>query len=197
MLNLTINDKLFKLPSDWEELTLRQFIDILILKKDEKNSDLDNFVKTLGIFAGDHSIEESIMDLDVSEFNQIKDAFEWIKVDPQTKSESKDFFEFEGKKFTMKKDYNQLTVGEAITVELLLKDQKVDLDPLEISFAVLFREVIDGKMKPFNADTMYEMLNDYSNRIKIVDVYEVITFFLSGEKSSFSKPSKVSLSIEK
>ena len=177
-------------------MTLRQFIDILILQKDKHNSDLDNFIKTLVIFCGDKQIESDILELDMDDFSKIKDAFEWIKSEPPKKENTPSTFEIDGKTFSMKKDYQKLTVGEAISAELLLKDPTFDLDPLEISFAILFREVgPDGKMKDFDADEMFKMLNDYSKRIKIVDVYEVITFFLSSEKNSSTKTSAVSLQV--
>lgn len=197
MIDLTIDDKNYSLPSEWSEITLRQFIDTLILKKDVHNSNLDSFIKTLAILANDSSLEDVLFNIDVEQFNIIKDAFVWIQEEPEQFSEPKDFFEFEGKKFTMKKDYKNLTVGEAITVELLMQDKSFDLEPLEISFAVLFREIGEnGKMKEFNADTMFQLLGDYSKRIRIVDVYEVISFFLRGEKNSSSKNTKVSLSIQ-
>jgi hypothetical protein len=196
MLELNINDNIYELASEWSDITLRQFIDIMVLRKDEGNSELDTFIKTLAIFAGDPTLEDEILDLDTGTFKQIQTAFAWIGIEPKAPEKEYSIFEFEGKKFSMKRDYSQLTVGEAITVETLMKDKSFDLEPLEISFAVLFREVDEnGKLAEFNADTMFDMLNNYSKRIKLLDVYNVITFFLSKETISSPKNSKVSLSL--
>lgn len=197
-LELTINDNNYVLPSEWAEVTLRQFIDILILKEDKLNSDLDIFIKTLNILSDNKQLEEEILNLDTDSFKIIREGFIWLSVEPPiSKNLNKSFFEFEGKKFTLKKDFNKLTVGESITIEMLLKDNKIDLNPLEIAFSVLFREIDEnGNIKEFDPDDMVKIL-EYSKFIKLLDVYEVINFFLSGDKSSSSKNSKVSLSLQK
>lgn len=82
-------------------------------------------------------------------------------------------------------------MGESISIEMMLKDKTFDLTHLEIAFSVLLRKVKeDGTMSPFDPSLITTIINEHSKIIKVVDVYNVLSFFLSKGANTSSKGSK-------
>ena len=80
-------------------------------------------------------------------------------------------------------------IGETVSIETLIANNK-NLDPLEVAFGVLLREVDEnGVEKKFNEDDFLYVIEQLKTKVMLLDVYNVISFFLSTDKSS-SKTSK-------
>src|SRR3972149_3808365 len=154
MLNLKIENKEFSFPSGWDEVTLKNYIDILNSAEDKNSSSIEVFIKTLSLLCNNPEFSKIAININVD-------------------------------------DFTKLTVGESISIETMLKDkQAFDLTPTEIAFGVLFRRILpDGNIEPFNPDNINLIINEKSKFIMITDVYDIISFFLLGEK----KPSNNSV----
>lgn len=192
MIELKIEEKTFTVPSCWEDLSFRQYLDILNVIDDKHLSTIETFMKKLCVISKHPELEEEINKLSFQDFTAIREAFAWMNKDPEPKKEIQEFFLIDGEKWSMKKDYDQLSTGEAVSAEILFKDKKVDLRDHEIAFGVLFRKVKeDGSLEDFDAEKIGKFINDYSHKVPLIDVFSVVSFFLSGGSNSCSKTSKV------
>jgi hypothetical protein len=52
-------------------------------------------------------------------------------------------------------------------------------------------EIYYGKEKPFNEEDFFKVINELKYKINLVEVYNYISFFLSGVQISTTKNSKV------
>jgi len=198
MIEVRIENKVFELPSDWEEVTFKRFIGLTSIQEDGMNSELEIFVKALTALSGDKSFSNYLNKMSIDDFNTLKDYFNWIAEDfdsQKYKSET-NIFEIHGEKWKLKDNFNKLSVGEMVSLELMLKDKKMDLSPYEIAFGILFRRVDDqGNEVAFNVDDMIKIILNYSDEIYVTDVISKLDFFLSGENASTTKSSAVSFQV--
>jgi len=197
MLKLKISKQEFTFPSEWSEVSLRNYIDIVTIGEDKHLSSIDSFIKTLSLLCEKPEFISIANDIPIDNFKEIQTAFDWLKIEPKAPKKSVKSFKIGNEDWTIKEDYNKLTVGESISIELMLKDKKLDLSPLEIAFGVLFRRLntTTNKPEPLNPDDINIIINEKSKLIKVTDVYNIINFFLRGEKTSSSSSKGYSLSI--
>ena len=83
----------------------------------------------------------------------------------------------------IKEKYEQLSVGEMVTFETLLRDKSIDATNIELAFAILFRKLDDnGKETEFNIDDFLFVLKNIKEKVLAIDVIQHVNFFLSGDK---------------
>lgn len=189
MIKLTIEGKEFKICSSWDEVLFGQYIDILDIQKDRFN-DIDRAVHIISAMSDNkNECSKALFKLTPDDFVSLQKHFDWYhkNVENFLSDETSEYFEIEGKKYVIKKDYDKLTLGEMISAEILMQNNK-NLHPFEIGFGVLFRELDEnGKPKEFDEEIFLKVVTDLRNKVKFVDVFKHINFFLSGEKGSTTK----------
>jgi hypothetical protein len=198
MIEIKIEQRVFTLPLNWEEVTFKKFIDIIQVQQDTLNSELDVYVKILTSLSGEKEFDQALRSMDFEDFSQLKTYFSWITEDLDSdKYKSKEeVFLIDGEKWKLKNDLHTLNVGEMVSLEMMVRDNKLDLTPYEIAFGVLFRRVDeDGNELPFKAEDMVKIIIDYSDKIFVTDIIGKLAFFFDGEKTSSTKNSKVSFQI--
>jgi hypothetical protein len=196
---LKINNKTFNVPEGWSEVTFRNFIDLTLIKEDKYESDIDKYINSMSVLTDDpDAFIISVNDMDINDFTTVKDFFEWTNYQPEIQG-AKEIIEIDGEKYTMKKEMNQLTMGEIVSLEMLLKNNTQNLLPLEIAFGVLFRKINPetNEIEKFNANSVNHLIRELSPKVGLLDVYGVLTFFLSGNITSTSIPTKDSSQEEK
>ena len=198
MLRLKLDTQEFTFPSAWEEVTFRQFIDIINIKQDTFNSQIDGFVKVIGTLS-DTSAVEAVRKLSITDFYTLRTYFEWLNTDPKesdSQKKKKATFKIGDETWTIKDNFQNLTVGEAVSLEILLQDKALDLNPMEIAFGILFRRLdpVTGSPITFNGDDLNKIIKEHSKKIFITDVFSIISFFLRGDKTSTTKLTQVCLS---
>jgi hypothetical protein len=190
MIELTIEDKTFNIAESWSEITFQQYIDIINIAKENIN-ELEKAVKIIA-FVSDkpEECEQHLLKIERTDFEELAKWFEWTSKTIENFKEEKDFVEIDGKKYKIKKDYNKLSLGEMISVETLISNNK-NLEPFEIAFGVLLRETLeDGSEKEFNEDDFLHIIKELKSRVMLMDVYNHISFFLSGVQTSTTETSK-------
>lgn len=198
MIEIKIENKKFTLPIDWTEVTFKQFINIISVQNDNLNSEIESFVKILTALSDDKTMTEYLNQMSIDDFNKLKGYFNWLfdDFDPKKHKSNKKFFEIDGEKWKIKEDFNKLSVGEMVSLEIMIKDSKLDLTPYEIAFGILFRKVDEnGKEEKFNADDMINIILNHSNKIYVTDVINQLDFFLDGDQTSTTKNSQVSFQV--
>lgn len=196
MIKLNIEQKEYKIASEWKDITFGQYIDILDIEKDTFNP-IDKSVEIIAALSDNkEECKAAIYKLDSSDFVSLGDYFKWISTDfekelkKMNKKKPTNDFKIDGVTYTMKDDYDKLTIGEMVSAELLVQNNK-NLHPLEIGFGVLLREVgEDGKPKEFTEEGFVKIVTSLKDKVKLVDIYSYIAFFLSGEKNSTTKSSQ-------
>lgn len=189
MIEVTIEDKVFELAENWEDITFAQYLDVSNLGKDEGLTDLLKAVKIIASLSDKPAqCEEYLLKMDKQDFEELAGYFLWTNKQIADVSEPKDHVLIEGKKYHIKKDYNKLTIGEMASIEGLIANNK-NLDPMEVVFGVLLREDVDGKEKDFNEDDFLYILTSLKEKVMLMDIYSHISFFLSGVEK-YSKTTK-------
>lgn len=198
MIEIKFENKTFTLPVGWDEVTFKQFIGIITVQQDELNSELETFVKILTALSGDKTLTAYLNQMSIDDFNSLREYFNWLsdEFDSKKYKSKNKFFDIDGEKWKIKEDFNKLSVGEMVSLELMIKDNKLDLNPYEIAFGILFRKVDEnGKELPFNADEMINIILNHSEKIYVTDVISQLDFFLDGGKISTTKNSQVSFQV--
>ncbi len=190
---LTIKDKEFELCSEWNEISLGQYTDVLAIYED-KWSDLDKTIRILGAISNkpDELVDYLYNQLDMNDLKEIAKEIAWMNEDFKKSAKqitNNNVLEVDGIKYTIKSDFTKLINNEAIWVEEQLKNP--NLHSFEIGLAVLLRRVKeDGKPEGFNIDFANEILTTLKYKFKILEVYNYLDFFLRTEKKSSKKISK-------
>ena len=196
MIELNIDERVYTIAESWDEIYFSQYVDIINLNKDEGMNDLSKAVKIIALISDKpESCEKDLLNLSREDFEELASNFEWTNKPIDNFKTDTEYVEIDGKKYKIKKDYSKLTLGEMISVETLIANNK-NLDPLEIVFGVLLREEIDGKEKEFNEDDFIHIISELKSKVLLLDIYNYISFFLSGDKKSTTKNSKA-FSIQK
>lgn len=185
MVKVTIEDKEFVFAETWSEIYFNQYIDMIKILKEENENDLEKSVKIIAhISDKPEECMDYLMRLSQEDFEMLAKEFEWTNKQIDTVAEEKEFIEIDGKKYKIKKNYNKLSLGEMVSIETLIGMNK-NLDPFEVAFGVLLRELNDdGTEKPFNPDEFVSIINKLQKKVLLMDVYNYITFFLRGAQTS-------------
>lgn len=195
MITLEINGKEFNIASSYEELSLGQYIDII--KAGESKQQLEateSDIKMICLLSDKPSeLEPLLWDFSIEEFKELTGEFTWVSdqtlLEDLKKLKPLDKINIEDKEYVIVSNYNKLSLGEVISFETILKQEQSDFHKLDIAFGVLLRPTIDGKPVKFTEETFLEVIkNKY--KVKMVDLYAVISFFLSGEKMSTTENTK-------
>lgn len=150
MYNFKIEDKEFSIPTDWSEVPLKTYIDIVRLertKEDYKIAEL-YLIKMIELLVGDN-----IDDLPLEDLSEMMKVLQYITIEPV--SEKTITLKIGEKDYVFKEDMNKLSTGEYISIKVL-QEGKDELDSLPDLLAVILRpgELVDGKwiQEKFNAD---------------------------------------------
>jgi hypothetical protein len=190
MLNLTIEDQSFQLAESWSEITFSQYLDIINILKDEGLNELLKSVKIISYISDKpEECEAKILKISKEDFESLTTYFEWTNKKIDEYATEKESLEINGKQYRIKKEHNKLTLGEMVSIETLIEHNK-NLDPFEVVFGVLLREVVDGKEKEFDEEDFIKIITELMDKVMLLDIYSHITFFLSGAQKSTSKISK-------
>lgn len=82
-----------------------------------------------------------------------------------------------------------MTLGEVISFETIMAQEQSDLSRYDIAFGVLLRPIKDGKPVEFTEEVFNDVISK-KYKVKMIDIYAALSFFLSGEKISITKNTK-------
>jgi len=180
-LNLEIDDEKFELelPTGWDEISIKQYDEIVSLK--QGGSTLMQFVNILKILT--KVDEDTIMAIPASEFQSITDNLTFLQETIEG-NEDVESIMIGDEKFFLKKDFEQLTMGESISIELIMKKYDNELSKAipELLCIFLRKKKENGKLEGFKNSFMEraEMFSD----LMISDVHNLFLFFSIGSPTS-------------
>lgn len=198
MIQLEINSRVFNIVSSYKEVSMGQYIDML--KITDAKLKLDQNVENMKMIAilsdAPEELETLLWAFTLEDFAQLMPYFAWVNdkdaSDMLLKAEPVKEMIIDDKKYSITTNFNRMTMGEIVSFELILKNSS-DFHRMEIAFGVLVRPVIDDCIIPFSQDVFDDIIK-LKYKIKMVDIYAIISFFLSGEQT-FSTSSTKAFSI--
>lgn len=173
-----MKDKKIKLiiPESWEEVTLEQYLQISNI---ETTSSVDRLVRIISTLTNEDY--DDLIKMDRKTFMNISSKFGWVKQDIED-IKPVDKFVFNSREFIVKRtDFNELSVGEFISVETLIEENKDDkFGQLKSIASVIIREIIAGEEVEFNVHNLEEYADIYS-QLPLRKALGIVMGFLSGE----------------
>lgn len=171
MTKIKFEDKLYDLPSSWDDVKIYQFQQIKKLDYAELGK-LKYVVKLIQIFT--ELPEEIIINAKLETLSKIYEVIEFIYKEPlPTKMTHQ--FKIGEDVYTLK-EFSDLNVGERISLEVLLENPIDDILPEMM--AILFKK----NDEQFDASLMTDIADDIATEVGIGQLYGVLLFFCEIEK---------------
>lgn len=159
-------------PTSWDDVTVNQYQALSSLNKDDYKSTLQYTVDVIHILC---ELDDSLS-LPLETVKQITDEISFATTEPSV--EKFDEFEFKGDKYNWIGNFNQLTVGEALSIE-----QQIDLEDLSFSqsFDVVLAVLLRKNGNGFNSSEFKKNRVAFGE-LPVTKVIGMILFFLNGGK---------------
>jgi hypothetical protein len=177
-LNLEIDgeEKVYDIPTNWEDVTVKTFIEIVKLDEKKDINDLNKVMKLMEILTNIPNDDVEL--LPVESFMEIQKCFSFVKTDVEKKM--KDSIVINGEEYWVKNNFNDLTMGESITIETLLQEVKNPVYILDKLLCLFLRKKKEnGKLESFKTTFLTDRIDIFRNA-PITDVYNNLIFFSSG-----------------
>lgn len=182
MVIVKIADSEYTLPESWDEVNLEKFKLIM-----EKNAQIKEYKSQIlfGLEIFSILIDcplQLLRSLTKESFETLTKEIEWINKEPV--GVDKEHFIIEGKKWKPLKDLNKLTMGDNISLEMMIAESNeatllVNILPILIREVKVIKE--GGKevevLGDFNAEKYEELRNLFQKNIFITDVINFKDFF--------------------
>lgn len=180
-LNIEIEEEIkeYFIPENWSEIKAHQFGAII---ETQDTDNLTGIEKAIQVMKSVTDIdEEMIYQLPIQEFNKIVDILSFTNTPIQ--AEVKESIIVGDEEYFLKKDFDQLVLGEIISIEMIMEKTKGNVfSNIEELLCVFLRKKKDnGKLESFKTDMMLRA-NKF-REIPITDIYQLMLFFLNGEGS--------------
>ena len=176
-LNLTIDDeeKEFNIPESWDEVSVEQFCKLFSFNREELTP-IELGVKTLNIFIGVE--EETLMMMNYDDFINLINIVDFTNSDIDSKYS--DSVEIEGETYFIKDDFNQLTMGEVISIETLIEGTNGNIFAAMSKLLCIFlrKKKENGNLESFKGTFMDR--ESIFKSLPVSQVYGLFVFFLGG-----------------
>lgn len=203
MKQFKIENKDYSIKSEWNELTVADFITIEKHKRNKQLFEHDEFwairlFELLTTSNGAEINEGELDNLKLSDLTDVLGSLNFLK--EPFKSELNRFIEIEGEKWAFPERLEDLTTGEYISIKTIQESGGDDLDILINTLSVILRKCVEDAegniiIENFNPKKMEEKkaIILKGSAIKIVGYLD---FFFSGKMNSTKKDIENSLTKE-
>ena len=183
MINIEFNidgeKQSFDVPTGWDEVSVKKSAALTNISRDGR-TEIEIIVDIVSILG---EIDPDIIYmLTTEQFNQIIDVVKFTteKID----SELKDSIIIDGEEYFLKKDFTQLTMGEIISIETILKQYENSVAPAMAKLLCIFlrKKKENGNLESFK-NSFIERESLFEN-VLITDVNNLFLFFLDGKNLS-------------
>jgi len=194
MIELNINKKLYNIPNSWDEVTYKQYLNIITIKNDNI---VEYYVKIINELGG---VDKAIIyQLSQDDFQTLVDQLSFLNNLDLKKYKKKSKIKIKGETYYFKK-LSELTLGENINFETLIKNSKNIVNDYHKIMALL----LSKKDEVININALEDRAEFFANNLKATDVFTMSAFFLGGGQGLlthidpyFSKKLKMKLIMEK
>jgi hypothetical protein len=196
MITLTINNKDYDIVDSYEEITLGQYIDIIRINQQLSDESFKKDLEIVSILLNDKEKINEFKDILYNEisfedYNNLLTWFTWVSehevIDKIKSIKPKEYIVIDGEKYNVISKFNNMSLGEISSFETLLQDQK-DKHELEQAFIFLLRPMEGDKPVKVSMDVI-DKVRSLKYKVKLIDIFSTISFFLSGGTSSTTENS--------
>lgn len=177
---ITIDDEIkdYELPESWDEITLDEFIRLFSIDRTDLNP-LQLAIKTIEVLVGIN--EEILLMMNSNDFELIAKELEFTTKD--VSPTQVDFVVIDGEEYWIKKEYNQLTMGEVISIETILEGADFNIFKVMDKLLCVFlrKKKENGKLETFKGEFMERA--PMFRQVPVSQIYNVFNFFLPGGNS--------------
>lgn len=177
-LELTIDgvEKNYNIPESWDDVTLGMFEKIVSIDMNGENDLLDS-MKLVSAVTGMEM--EDVMLIPIDEMPKILDLLKFANTEVEQRKT--DSIKIGDDEYFVKDDFNKMTTGEVISVDMISKKYNGKVERAISEFMCIFlRKKVDGKLETFKAEFM-ERADLFRESVKVTDVYQLFVFFSNGE----------------
>lgn len=169
----------FSIPESWSEVTVEQFAKIFTVNPADMTS-VERAVRIVNIFTDVD--EDYLYMMSPEQFNQVAEIISFTNSEIQPTG--KESIIVEGDEYFIKKDFNQLTMGEVISLELLIEQSNGNIGAkmAEMLCVFLRKKREDGKLEGFKKSFMQRA--EMFKHVSVADVNDIFVFFSDGENLS-------------
>jgi hypothetical protein len=172
------------MKQSWHDLSIN---DVIEITKIQNNHLTNDFQKTIAILSILTSIDEDeLLDMPIGEFEELAAVIKFISSDiPKPKNNVK-MIMIGGEEYHPVPG-NKLTTGDVVSINILKAEFESDEMMLALNILpyVLRKKDADGKfVKIRDAETHKELVALFKKSVSIVDLHQIINFFLNTNKAS-------------
>ena len=165
----------YDLPSTWDDITLDEFIRLFSIDRSELNP-LELSIKTIEVLVGIN--EEILLMMKSDDFETLATELSFTTED--VKAVNVDFITIGGEDCYIKNNFNQLTMGEIISIETILDEADNNIFKVMDKLLCIFlrKKKENGKLETFKGEFMERAT--LFRKTPISQIYNVFNFFLTG-----------------
>ena len=165
----------YDLPSNWDDITLDEFIRLFSIDRSELNP-LELSIKTIEVLVGIN--EEILLMMKSADFETLATELSFTTED--VKAVNVDFITIGGEDYYIKNNFNQLTMGEIISIETILDEADNNIFKVMDKLLCIFlrKKKENGKLETFKGEFMERAT--LFRKTPISQIYNVFNFFLTG-----------------
>lgn len=162
------------IPTSWNDVTLREFIELSSLDFDSYKSPVEYYIHVLRVFGNDDV--ENIFDyIKAVDLNSIIGQMSFMNEEPE-KLDNKSV-EIDGEMYFLSDNLNELTVGEYVSIESLIEQKgQSSVDSVPTVLSVLLRP----KNEVFDSANCVKRAELFKDALSIEQVLGMSVFFSSG-----------------
>jgi len=186
MIKVEIENKIYNLPSNWDEISLGQLMNLNEVNKRKFISDVD---QTAAIVESISDLPADIfLELPLEDFKTLSDLFDWIGVLP-TKSDVEPLIVIDDVKY-VPVDLRTLSAGEFISLEVFQNEGDVNKN-LHLISSILIRPEVDGQIEKLKDIIDIQKRAELFKEKLMVGIYWPIvdSFFYGAASSSLTNMS--------
>jgi len=164
-------------PESWEDVSIKQYVDLAKIPKGLPP--LDYVLEILHIFRG--VPKELLYQTDEESLNRMAEPLTFLQNNPSVETVATEF-NIKGTKYYYNRQFDKLSVGEMISLEMLVeKDKLTDTSSIPYLLAIILREKgQDEELQVFNADNIYDRITLFEQHISIGEAMGLVFFFKNG-----------------
>ena len=200
MIKLEINDKVYKIPESFDEMTLEQYCKVFYKIDNDITSDEDEVTRykrqskvqaaILSRILGED--DDFCLDLPINVYSQLLDRTKFIYDNEFLKKVSKAGITIKGKRYSVP-PFNEMPLRQYIDADVILKDKENPLQFIELLSVLLTPKDKDGKWIPYNGD--YQEVFGNLRGMSCTDTLGLVYhFFKKGE--ALRRISSLSMKVE-
>lgn len=167
---IEIENKTYKFPSDWSELTLGKFQEVSEIKLTEE---MDTWLKIVSVLSG--IPEEVLLELPFTEFNKLIELVQFVN--NEATYEFKESFKLDNVTYKFNTNISKMTTAEFIDLDTLLRNKEHPTEHLHLIMAIMFRPVDKkGKITSYNSDELEKRATLFKEKLTCDYVLSSILF---------------------